>query len=90
MSWNLCKYVGGVLVNPNGTVRSLNPSSLSVPYGPYSWTEAPAGTDGPYEKCSVNGTVVVYNPTGKEAVVFGFVSSVPNCDSGAISPTPLN
>lgn len=89
MEWALCSRVGKTLVNPDGTVRSLNPSSLTRPYSPYTWGSRPPGTEQEYERCEVQGGMVVYNPTQREAVVFGFVATVPNCAYSAISVEPL-
>jgi len=94
MTWSLVKVVkyaaGTVLMNPNGTIRSLNPASNTPPYGPYTWQERPANTDGAYELCAVNGTTVAYNPLG-EPVVFGFQPTVPNAGGfSALSEEPVS
>ena len=86
MNWHNVKAVGQTLTNPDGTVRSLNPSSLTPPYGPYYFTAMPAGTDGQYERCTIEGNTVGYNPTGKEPVVFGYRATDPTVPGfGAIS-----
>ena len=91
MTWALVKVVikkaGAVLVNPNGTVRSLNPTTPTS--GPYHWEERPATADGAYELCALNGASVAYNPVG-EPVVFGFQETIPNSGGfSAISVEPL-
>jgi len=82
MTWTLGEVVtstaGTVIGNPDGTVRSLNPTHGSPPYGPYSFSSMPAGTAGPYELVIVSAGTVVYNPTGNEPIVFGFAPEVPN------------
>lgn len=88
MKWILCRKVGTTLADQDGNVFSLNPSSLQPPYGPYYFTKMPAGTNGDYEQCAVNGSSVVFNPTKHEAVVYGFQLSVPGGFS-AISQEPL-
>ena len=98
-TWHQVKVTGKTLANVDGTILSLNPS---VPqpwadgghYGPYYFTAMPAGTDGPYEQCAINGSNVVYNPTGKEPVVFGFQQNLPTYFAGsaglsAITTEPL-
>lgn len=92
--WVLVKQISGAggitLANPDGTVRGLNPSSLSEPYGPYHWAGAPPGTDGSYERCVPGGGSVAYNPTGKEVIVFGFKETVPNAPGfSAMTEEPL-
>ena len=80
---------GTVLVNGDGTVRSLNPSSATPPYGPYHWESRPAGTDGGYERCAINGATVAYNPVG-ETVAFAFQATIPNKPGmSSISIEPL-
>jgi len=93
MTWTLVKVVttgaGTVLANPNGTVRSLNPTSATPPYGPYVWQERPANTDGPYELCTPGGGTVAYNPVG-EVVVYGFKDKAPNAGGfSAMTVEPL-
>lgn len=89
-TWILVRQVGVTLENLDGSVRSLNPASLSAPYGPYHWEIRQHGANGGYEQCAVNGGTIVYNPTGHEAVVFGFMASVPHSDGlSAITETPL-
>lgn len=68
---------GTVLANPDGTVRSLNPSHDKPPYGPYSWQTRPAGTNGGYELCTPGNGTVAYAPLG-EILLFGFKDSIPN------------
>jgi len=79
MTWTLVKVVttgaGTVLTNPDGTVRSLNPTTPTG--GPYHWETRPAGTDGPYELCTPGNGSVCYNPVG-EPVVYLFKDKVPN------------
>jgi hypothetical protein len=91
MTWTLVKVqttpTGTVLVNPDGTVRSLNPATTTG--GPYHWETRPPGTNGGYERCEMNGSAVVYNPLGIEAVVYGFQAKVPNCEFSAITVEPL-
>lgn len=77
MNWKPVKVVGKTLANPDGTVRTLNPSSLSEPYGPYVWSKSPTGTAGQYEVCAIDGSMVGFNPTGHEQVVFGFKTTDP-------------
>jgi hypothetical protein len=90
MDWILVKVVGNTLENENGTVRSLNPSHNEPPYGPYNWQERPAGTAGGYERCAINGGVVVYNPSGHEPVPFAFLQSVPHSEGmSAIMEKPI-
>lgn len=95
MKWNLVRLVNGTLVNPDGTVRSLEPS---VPppwqhggsFGPYKWDTRPPGTAGGYEQCAVNGATAAYNPTGFEVVVFGFQGTVPHSAGfSAITEEPV-
>ena len=95
MKWNMVRLVDGTLVNPDGTVRSLNPS-VAPPwahggaYGPYRWETRPPGSHGGYEQCAVNGSTVSYNPTGFEVVVFGFQATVPqSAGFSAISEEPV-
>ena len=86
-TWIPVRVVGKTLTNADGTVRSLNPSSLSPPYGPYYWTAMPAGTAGAYETCFLGGGVAVYNPTGHQPVVFAFQASEPS-GAAALRPDP--
>jgi hypothetical protein len=79
--WVSVKKAGQTLANPNSKVRSLNPTHnepVDGTYGPYKWEERPAGTSGGYERCSVVGSIVWYNPTGREAVPFTFVENDPH------------
>lgn len=77
MQWVLVKVVGSMLANPDGTVRSLNPASNDPPYGPYHWETRPAGANGGYEVCAINGSMAVYNPSGKDPQVYGFCQTDP-------------
>lgn len=90
MTWVLVRVVGKTLAEPDGEVRSLNPSSNDPPYGPYQWGLRPYGTAGPYELCECANGIAVYNPTGKEPVVFGFQAVVPNTPGlSAVTVDPL-
>ncbi len=90
MTWVSVKVVGKTLTNPDGTVRTLNPSSLMPPYGTYIWTASPPGQDGQYETCAISGGTVTYNPTGHQPVVFGFQPVDPsNAGFGALCEEPL-
>lgn len=90
MNWFLVKVVGKTATNHDGEVWSLNPSSNDPPYGPYQWGLRPAGTTGPYELHEVATGTVTYNPTGKEAIVFGFQAKVPNAPGmSAMTLEPL-
>ena len=68
---------GTTLANPDGTVRSLNPSHNQPPYGPYNWETRPAGTHGGYELCTPGNGTVAYAPLG-EILIFGFKDAIPN------------
>jgi hypothetical protein len=68
---------GTTLSNPDGTVRSLNPSHPQAPYGPYYWDTRPAGANGGYELCSVEGGKVAYSPVKAEIFVYGFHETHP-------------
>ena len=95
MKWNLVRLVDGTLVNPDGTVRSLNPGAAPPwqhggDYGPYKWETRPPGAHGGYEQCAVNGATVAYNPTGFEVIVFGFQMAVPHSAGfSAITDEPV-
>ena len=83
MVWTLVRVVGETLENLDGTVRSLNPAHndpVDGSYGPYHWETRTPGTAGGYERIGINGNVVVYNPTGREAVAFPFLPTVPHSD----------
>ncbi len=47
-----------ILVCPDGQVMSLQPTDPPV------FEKRPAGTDGPYERCTVKDGAATYNPTG--------------------------
>ncbi len=64
-----------VLENLDGTVRSLNPNGPAPTT--YYWSARPAGTNGPFEMCAIDGGVVAYNPLGDEPVLFPFKMTVP-------------
>lgn len=74
-----CKFTNGVLVNPNGTVRSCQPDG--------SWEARPPGTAGAYEICMVNGSVVAYTP-GSAVYAFAFVPELTDRWS-AVGEQPL-
>ena len=89
-TWVRVKPVGSTMMNPNGTVRSLNPSHNEPPYGPYHWEERPANTSGGYEVCAVNGQTVQYNPTGEEPLLFGFIEHTAHTDGYSLmTESPL-
>jgi len=89
----LVRRVGSVCQNLDGRVRSLNPARnepVNGTYGPYHWEDRPAGAQGGYEQNAVNGSTIVYNPTGKEVVVFAFFQDVPHSDGlSAMSEEPI-
>ena len=101
MDWVLVKTItqaaGTTLAGFSGAVLSLNPTTTPAnnpngpPFGPYHFTTMPPGTAGPYELCEVSGGFAVYNPTGLEPVVFGWVPQSPNQPKGVggISSVPL-
>lgn len=74
----------------DGAVLSCNPSSTKPPYGPYHFSFAPSGTNGPYEQVNVSGNIATYCPLGNDGVRY-LISPVPNAgaDACAISPEPL-
>jgi hypothetical protein len=91
MTWADVKVLttpnGTVLQNEDGTVRSLNPATPSG--GPYHWETRPAGADGGYEICTINGGTAVYSPVG-ESVVFAFQATKPGKPGfGSISVNEL-
>lgn len=90
MQWNLAMQTGSTLTDTDGNVYSLNPSSNNPPYGPYHFSKRPAGTNGVYEQAAISGNCVTYNPTGQQAVVYGWQPVAPNTNGfGAISQEPL-
>ena len=94
MNWIPVKLVsvpgGTVLANPNGRIRSLNPSTNTPPYGPYVWQERDPGTAGGYERCSINGSTVVYSPVAADIFVYGFQETHPTMTGfSAMTEEPL-
>ena len=90
MEWALVTQVGNTLANENGKIRSLNPAHNEPPYGPYHWEEREPGAAGGYERCTVVGGVVWYNPTGKEPIPFPFVEHDPHVvGKSSLSVEPL-
>lgn len=90
MNWVLCKQAGNTLINMDGTVRSLNPTTAGPAPRSYQWQTRPAGTAGDYELETIDVGTVTYNPMGDEPVVFGFKASVPNAPGYcAVSVQPL-
>ena len=84
MAQYLCKSVGNTLGTLDGHVLSCNPSSNNPPYGPYHFTLAPNGTNGPYEQVAISGNIATYNPLSKDAVSYLLVP-VPNAGDGVLS-----
>lgn len=54
----------------NGDVLSCQPDG--------TFQTRPAGTYGDYERCTVNGGYVTYNPLGTTPFTFAYVATVPN------------
>lgn len=87
----LCRHNGSTLERINdGAVLSCNPTSTKHPYGPYHFSFAPAGTNGPYEQVNISGNIATYCPLGNDGVRY-LISPVPNAGAGAlaINPEPL-
>lgn len=95
----LVSQVGNTLQNPDGSTRSLNPKGTTPET--YEWQTRVVGQSygtppqvwtgpGAYEFQTVNGNIVTYNPTGKEAVSFLFIPTVPNWTGCAFCETPLD
>ena len=75
-TWILMK---DLLKQPDGTVtvQGFNDQILSVhPSGSWSW--APLGTAGQYEKATQNGAMLVFNPSDQTSQPFAypFITSV--------------
>lgn len=100
MNWYLTKQVGTTLAvygaknllmcdldDGAGSRPAIDGDVLS-PQPNHSVRARPAGTNGAYEQCIVNGGTVAFNPTGKEPIVFGYQPTVPG-GFGAISQEPL-
>lgn len=91
MTWIQVKANGTTLVDEAGQVLSCNPSRLTPPYGPYYFTfHDPSMPIGPYEAVVVSNGRAVYNPTGHQPVVYGYVEDSPNAMGwGGITELPL-
>lgn len=59
-----------VTVGPNGAVLSVNTSG--------GLETRPAGTAGPWERCKIQGNVLVFRPVGARVFFFGLASDWPN------------
>lgn len=93
-NWRQVRVVGTTLTDPmTGDVYSLNPAmdpSGPGPWEPYHWEMRKPGTSLGYEQIAINGGLLNYNPTGKEAVTFGFQQTAAHTDGlSLVTKTPL-
>lgn len=71
---------GPVNLQPDGTytVSTATGEVHSLLPGGTVWETRPAGTAGPYEKCTIVGTISSWNPDGNGPYLFSIIPEVPN------------